>query len=93
MALEKDWVPILCRGNQNLLTTVNSRMRRIDLFCKLIAPAVFGIAMTFIHLSREERIMYGSISVLVWNVVGLFLGIILFIVNFHFGLIYGNMDH
>jgi len=43
LALEKDWVVVLCQDNKSMLTSINARMRRIDLFCKLCAPALFGI--------------------------------------------------
>eukprot|EP01083_Nonionella_stella_P186857 685295_1 len=54
LSLEKDWVVVLCTSyndtngtthniNKKLLSIVNARMRRIDLFCKIMAPAFFGI--------------------------------------------------
>jgi len=73
LALEKDWVPILCRGHEQLLASVNSNMRRIDLICKLIAPALFGVIIQYLDLDRREKIFYGSLGVLVWNILGLFL--------------------
>ena len=75
MALEKDWVVVLCQGHKSLLTTINSRMRRIDLFCKLVAPALFGIVTQFLGSNSMEKIQYGTAWVAGWNVVGLFLGI------------------
>lgn len=72
MALEKDWVPVLCQGNKALLTTINGRMRRIDLFCKLMAPALFGVVTQFLGDTPEQKIRYGASWVLLWNVLGVF---------------------
>ena len=52
LALEKDWIVILCQNNKPLLTTVNGRMRRIDLFCKLLAPALFGIVTQYLGIQK-----------------------------------------
>ena len=73
MALEKDWVVVLCQGNKSLLTSINSRMRRIDLFCKLMAPALFGVVTQFLGDTPEQKIRYGASWVLGWNVLGVFI--------------------
>ncbi|RDX51160.1 hypothetical protein OH76DRAFT_1401935 [Lentinus brumalis] len=38
VAVERDWVTTIAGGSSDHLTTLNTYMRRIDLFCKLVAP-------------------------------------------------------
>ncbi|KAM0272894.1 hypothetical protein ACHAQH_008522 [Verticillium albo-atrum] len=38
VAVEKDWVVVVAEGDQDALLQMNSQMRRIDLFCKLLGP-------------------------------------------------------
>ena len=56
LSLEKDWVVILCGDDKNALTTVNARMRRIDLICKIIAPATFGIYTEFLGNNSLQKV-------------------------------------
>eukprot|EP01083_Nonionella_stella_P179671 638603_1 len=80
LSLEQDWVVVLCTNsdtggkgqntNKKLLSTVNARMRRIDLVCKIIAPAFFGIYTEFIGDSKIQKVFYGSAVILLWNVIG-----------------------
>lgn len=70
LALEKDWVVVLCQGDVARLTTTNSRMRRIDLFCKLMAPALFGVITEFLGETPRQKICYGASWVMAWNVIG-----------------------
>eukprot|EP01084_Bolivina_argentea_P006487 12314_1 len=73
LALEKDWVVVLCQKNETILTTINGRMRRIDLFCKLLAPALFGVMTQYLGQSGKEKIQYGLIWIVLWNIIGFFL--------------------
>eukprot|EP01084_Bolivina_argentea_P292005 501921_1 len=73
LALEKDWVPILCQANKSLLTTINGRMRRIDLFCKLMAPALFGVVTQYLGNNPKQKIRYGAAWIMAWNIIGLVL--------------------
>ncbi|KAI7873319.1 hypothetical protein K492DRAFT_139060, partial [Lichtheimia hyalospora FSU 10163] len=59
IAIEKDWVIIISNGNTEKLTTT---MRRIDLFCKTMAPLTMGI-ITF------KGSLYGVITIIIWNVL------------------------
>lgn len=59
ISIEKDWVIIISNGNTEKLTTT---MRRIDLFCKTMAPLTMGI-ITF------KGNLYGVISIIIWNVL------------------------
>lgn len=38
VAVEREWVTTIASGSSEHLTTLNTYMRRIDLFCKLTAP-------------------------------------------------------
>ena len=71
LALEQDWVVVLCAHDKTLLTTVNARMRRIDLVCKVIAPALFGIYTQFLGQSNLEKVYFGSVVIFVWNIFSL----------------------
>ncbi|KAK3680440.1 hypothetical protein LTR37_021237 [Vermiconidia calcicola] len=42
IAVERDWVVVVAQDDQDLLRTMNSQMRRIDLFCKLIGPLLIS---------------------------------------------------
>ncbi|RBQ96557.1 hypothetical protein VDGD_04326 [Verticillium dahliae] len=38
VAVDKDWVVVVADGDQDGMMRMNSQMRRIDLFCKLLGP-------------------------------------------------------
>ncbi|TKA71732.1 hypothetical protein B0A55_08537 [Friedmanniomyces simplex] len=40
IAIERDWVVVIAGDNDDHLRQLNSQMRRIDLFCKLVGPLV-----------------------------------------------------
>ena len=67
LSLEKDWVVILCSSfntngdrstKKELLSTVNARMKRIDLICKIMAPALFGIYTEFLGNTSIQKVLY-----------------------------------
>mmetsp|Transcript_17626 Transcript_17626/g.43021 ORF Transcript_17626/g.43021 Transcript_17626/m.43021 type:complete len:549 (+) Transcript_17626:23-1669(+) len=72
IALEKDWLPVIAGRNSDSLRVLNSALRRVDLFCKFIAPMSFGIMIQAISLSRQSRIRIGTSVLLVWNLATLF---------------------
>ncbi|KAM0332310.1 hypothetical protein ACHAQA_002586 [Verticillium albo-atrum] len=41
--MEKDWVVVVAAGDQEALLRMNSQMRRIDLFCKLLGPLFIAL--------------------------------------------------
>ncbi|TFK68075.1 hypothetical protein BDN72DRAFT_842291 [Pluteus cervinus] len=45
VAVERDWLVIIAGTDENALRVLNSQMRRIDLFCKLLGP----LAISLIH--------------------------------------------
>ncbi|KAF2149541.1 hypothetical protein K461DRAFT_230750 [Myriangium duriaei CBS 260.36] len=47
ISVERDWVVVLSSGSEVLLQRMNSQMRRIDLFCKLVAPLCVALVAGF----------------------------------------------
>ncbi|KAK5123160.1 hypothetical protein LTR85_003358 [Meristemomyces frigidus] len=43
VSVERDWVVVVAEGDEARLSTLNSQMRRIDLFCKLVAPLAVSL--------------------------------------------------
>ncbi len=46
VAVERDWVVVITEGNQAAQRAMNARMRRIDLFCKLLGPLTVALIAT-----------------------------------------------
>lgn len=65
LAVEKDWVKVVCRGNPELLANTNAVMRRIDLFCKVAAPVLAGMLM------ENAGARATAVILAVWNCVSL----------------------
>lgn len=56
LAVEKDWVKVICKDDSETLANTNSVMRRIDLVCKVVAPILVGIILSsFGAKVREAR--------------------------------------
>ncbi|EDO43654.1 predicted protein, partial [Nematostella vectensis] len=66
IAVQKDWVVVICQGDKSLLAGTNAIMRRIDLVCKILAPALVGQVMTYVSKSA------GVILIASWNVLSVF---------------------
>ncbi|KAH7626172.1 hypothetical protein B0T09DRAFT_51125 [Sordaria sp. MPI-SDFR-AT-0083] len=43
IAVERDWVVVITQGNDEARRKMNARMRRIDLFCKLLGPLTVAL--------------------------------------------------
>ena len=43
VSVERDWVVVISNSDESLLQRLNSQMRRIDLFCKLVSPLVISL--------------------------------------------------
>lgn len=67
IAVEKDWVVVLAGSDKKLLAHTNAILRRIDLCCKILAPILVGLIMTFISK------ITGVIFLAGWNVLSVFL--------------------
>ncbi|KAG9454502.1 hypothetical protein H6P81_007406 [Aristolochia fimbriata] len=60
--IERDWVVVISSGkSENVLTEMNSTIRRIDLICKLMAPVFTGFIISFISLKAS------TITLSLWN--------------------------
>eukprot|EP00053_Salpingoeca_punica_P015096 m.138064 g.138064 ORF g.138064 m.138064 type:complete len:639 (+) comp16624_c0_seq1:173-2089(+) len=62
LSVEKDWVVVITNNNEELLAHTNSVLRRIDLACKILAPILVGLTMTF------AGTVAGAILIGVWNI-------------------------
>ncbi|KAH6626611.1 Ferroporti-1 [Chaetomium sp. MPI-SDFR-AT-0129] len=43
VSVERDWVVVITEGNEAARRMMNARMRRIDLFCKLLGPLTIAL--------------------------------------------------
>ncbi len=43
VSIERDWVVVITEGNEGARMAMNARMRRIDLFCKLLGPLTVAL--------------------------------------------------
>ncbi|CEG41883.1 ferroportin family [Plasmopara halstedii] len=71
LGIERDWVVVIAKSSEVehtfALESLNTRLRRIDLVCKLLGPLAFGIIMEFAGYDRTTRALIGTISVAIWN--------------------------
>lgn len=66
--IEREWVVVISNGQPTeLLTEMNSVIRRIDLICKLCAPVLSGFIISFISLRAS------AIFLAIWNLVSVWL--------------------
>ncbi|KAM0028154.1 putative ferroportin-1, MFS transporter superfamily [Helianthus debilis subsp. tardiflorus] len=66
--IEREWVVVISEGNSsNLLTKLNSTIRRIDLISNLFAPVVTGFIISFVS------IVASAVSLAIWNILSAFL--------------------
>lgn len=56
-----------------VLTNINSTIRRIDLVCKLLSPVISGFIISFISLKAS------ALTLAVWNIISVWLEYWLFI--------------
>ncbi|KAK4268495.1 hypothetical protein QN277_025147 [Acacia crassicarpa] len=71
--IEREWLVVISEGQPpELLTQMNSVTRRIDLTCKLLAPAITGFIISFVSLKAS------AITLAVWNTISVWVGYWLF---------------
>ncbi|KAH8897266.1 hypothetical protein GQ53DRAFT_818538 [Thozetella sp. PMI_491] len=58
ISIERDWVVVITEGREEARRTMNARMRRIDLFCKLLGP----LAVALIAAASAQIAVYCTIS-------------------------------
>lgn len=62
--VEREWVIVISEGQPpGLQTKMNSILRRIDLTCKLFAPAVTGFIISFVSLTAS------AMTLALWNIL------------------------
>jgi len=66
IAIGKDWIVVVCKGNNDLLATTNALLRRIDLTVAILAPLAVGFLMTLVSS------LAGIIFICAWNILSLF---------------------
>ncbi|KGN54425.1 solute carrier family 40 member 2 isoform X2 [Cucumis sativus] len=66
--VEREWVVVISeRHPPEVLTNINSTMRRIDLVCKLLSPVISGFIISFISLKAS------AMTLAVWNIISVWL--------------------
>ncbi|XP_020085847.1 solute carrier family 40 member 1-like isoform X1 [Ananas comosus] len=66
--IEREWVVVISGGQPpEVLTKMNSVIRRIDLICKLLAPVFAGFIISFISLKASAVIFA------LWNMISVWL--------------------
>ncbi|KAI3854762.1 hypothetical protein MKX03_017495 [Papaver bracteatum] len=66
--IEREWVVVISRGEPpEVLTNMNSVIRRIDLSCKLFAPVASGFIISFVSLEAS------AVTFAIWNVISVWL--------------------
>lgn len=81
ISVERDWVVVISQNNTDDLQELNSQMRRIDLFCKLLAPlsialvagfsTTIAIIVTFGMTASSVFVEYYAIARVYYQVDGL----------------------
>ncbi|XP_022978152.1 solute carrier family 40 member 1-like isoform X2 [Cucurbita maxima] len=62
--IEREWVVVISEHYPSeMLTNMNSTMRRIDLVCKLFSPVISGFIISFVSLKAS------AVTLAVWNIV------------------------
>lgn len=66
--IEREWVVVISeRHPPEVLTDINSTMRRIDLVCKLLSPVISGFIISFISLKAS------AVTLAAWNIISVWL--------------------
>ncbi|KAI7750721.1 hypothetical protein M8C21_013023 [Ambrosia artemisiifolia] len=66
--IEREWVVVISEGHSsNLLTKLNSMIRRIDLISTLFAPVVTGFIISFVSMIAS------AVGLAIWNILSVFL--------------------
>ncbi|KAI9154246.1 hypothetical protein LWI28_023276 [Acer negundo] len=74
--VEREWVVVISEGHPpELLTKMNSIIRRIDLTCKLLAPVLTGFVISFVSLKASAMTLALWTTLTVWVEYWLFLSV------------------
>jgi iron-regulated transporter 1 len=61
ISVERDWVVVVAGADETRLATMNAQMRRIDLFCKLVAP--LAISLVDSYSTKVAAIVTAALSI------------------------------
>ncbi|VDI15685.1 solute carrier family 40 (iron-regulated transporter), member 1, partial [Mytilus galloprovincialis] len=67
ISVERDWIVEICGRDKDLLATMTSRMRAIDLTTAILSPVATGQIVYFIALQ------YAAVFIAGWNLVSVFI--------------------
>ncbi|KAK8582537.1 hypothetical protein V6N13_069312 [Hibiscus sabdariffa] len=74
--VEREWLVVIAEGNPpSLLTDMNSVIRRIDLTCKLVAPVISGLIISFVSLEASAMAFALWTTITVWVEYWLFMSV------------------
>ena len=79
IVVEKDWIVVIAREDNDRLAAMNSVFRTIDLTCLLVSPAVLGVVYDFIGPPAAAVFVAG------WNVVSVFIEYALLAIIYRLG--------
>ncbi|CAA0836232.1 Solute carrier family 40 member 2 [Striga hermonthica] len=66
--VEREWVVVISESQPSeILTNMNSMIRRIDLSCKLFAPVISGFIISFVSLTAS------AFTLALWNILSVHL--------------------
>ncbi|KAJ4388226.1 hypothetical protein N0V93_008833 [Gnomoniopsis smithogilvyi] len=65
ISVERDWVVVITEGNEVARRKMNARMRRIDLFCKLMGP----LTISLVAIASTEIAIYTTLGMNVASVL------------------------
>ncbi|KAF3763979.1 putative iron-regulated transporter [Cryphonectria parasitica EP155] len=65
ISVERDWVVVITEGNEAARRSMNARMRRIDLFCKLVGP----LTISLVAIASTEIAIYTTLGMNVASVL------------------------
>ncbi|XP_041026209.1 solute carrier family 40 member 2-like [Juglans microcarpa x Juglans regia] len=72
--IEREWVVVISEGRPpEILTNINSIIRRIDLISKLFAPVITGFIISFVSLTAS------ALTLALWNAISVWVEYWLFI--------------
>ncbi|XP_044474250.1 solute carrier family 40 member 2-like isoform X2 [Mangifera indica] len=74
--IEREWVVVISESHApEVLTKINSIIRRIDLICKLIAPVISGFIISFVSLKASAMALAIWTCTTVWLEFWLFMSV------------------
>ena len=73
IVVEKDWIVVISGGDPDMLATMNSIFRTIDLVCLTLTPTLAGLLFTY------SSYLICAIFIGIWNAISVFLEFLLLV--------------